>query len=370
MKPSPPEEIRHMSEALRLAAKARGRTSPNPLVGAVLVKGGEVLACGYHRRAGEKHAEIVALERAGQRSEGAELFINLEPCAHAGRTPPCVEALIRAHVGSVIIGMVDPNPLVSGRGIEALKNAGIPVRVGVLERECRRLNAAFSKYITSGLPYVTLKLAATMDGKIATESGDSRWVSGEESRRMVHRLRNHVDAILVGIETVLKDDPELTCRIAGGRNPARVVLDSRLRIPLTSKMLKRDGARVIVVTKKGVEPSAAEDLRVRGIELIQVGERERRPSLEEALRELARAEIVHVMIEGGAEIAASALRARLVDHLLVFYAPKLVGGDGKSMIGPLGVRSMRDALCLKESRWRPLGKDFLMEGVLDVYGPD
>jgi diaminohydroxyphosphoribosylaminopyrimidine deaminase/5-amino-6-(5-phosphoribosylamino)uracil reductase len=362
--------MRHMREALRLASKARGRTSPNPLVGAVLVKKGEVLACGYHRRAGGKHAEIIALEKGGQRSEGAELFLNLEPCAHTGRTPPCVEALIRARVGGVTIGMVDPNPLVSGKGIEALKNAGIPVRVGVLEEECRRLNAPFSKYITTGLPYVTLKLAATLDGKIATENGDSRWVTGEESRRMVHRLRNQVDAILVGIDTVLKDDPELTCRIAGGRNPARVVLDSRLRIPLTSKVLKEDGARVIVVTKNDADPSAAEKLRTLGVELIQVSERKGRPALEEALRELARAEMVHVMIEGGAETAASALRAQLVDRLLVFYAPKIVGAEGKSMIGPLGVRLMKDALCLKESHWRTLGKDLVMEGVLDVYRPD
>jgi diaminohydroxyphosphoribosylaminopyrimidine deaminase/5-amino-6-(5-phosphoribosylamino)uracil reductase len=354
-----------MKEALRLARKAWGRTSPNPLVGAVLVKGEEVLASGYHLRAGEKHAEIVALQRAGERARGAELFVNLEPCVHTGRTAPCVEALIRAGVGSVSIGMVDPNPLVAGKGIDALKGAGIQVRVGVLEKQCQQLNAPFVKYITTGLPYVTLKLAATLDGKIATESGDSRWVSGEESRKIVHRLRSRVDAILVGIETVLKDDPELTCRIVRGRNPVRVVFDSHLRIPLTSKILKNaDGTRVIVITGKESNPSAASELRSRGIQLIEVSDFAGRPNAEAALSELANREIVHVMIEGGSELAASALRAKLVDRLLIFYAPKVVGSEGKSMIGRLGIHCMEDALCLRESRWKLVGKDFFLEGYL------
>jgi diaminohydroxyphosphoribosylaminopyrimidine deaminase/5-amino-6-(5-phosphoribosylamino)uracil reductase len=352
-----------MREALKLARRAWGRTSPNPLVGAVVVKEGVVLGRGYHRRAGDRHAEVVALDRAGEAARGAEVFINLEPCSHTGRTPPCVGSLIHTGVGRVWVGMIDPNPLVSGRGIEALRRGGIDVRVGLLEEECQKLNRAFVKYIASGVPFVTLKIASTLDGKIATGSGDSRWITGEKSRLIVHRLRNRVDAIMVGINTVLRDDPELTCRIPGGRNPARVIMDSRLRIPPGSKVLQGDkGSRVIVVTRKGNDPGAKALLRSQGVDVVEVPAPLGRPDLLTSLRELARREIVHLMIEGGGELAASALSAGMVDQLLFFYAPAIVGSEGKSMVGSLGVDRMGEALRLRQSRWKKVADDMLLEG--------
>src|SRR5262249_1719664 len=234
-------DIRYMRSALRLAEKAAGRTSPKPMVGAVLVRGGKVVATGYHRRAGGDHAEIDALKRAGRRARGATLYLNLEPCGHYGRTPPCVDALIAAKIKRVVAGMADPNPLVSGRGFRRLRQARIQVRSGVLEAECRRLNESFIKYITRGLPFVLLKSAAPRDGKTAPAPGSSRWVTGRGGRRRVHELRNVVDAVIVGVGTVIADDPQLTCRIPGGRNPVRVVLDPRLRMPPTARMLSEPG---------------------------------------------------------------------------------------------------------------------------------
>src|SRR5262245_19997294 len=235
--------------ACRLARKAAGRTSPNPIVGAVLVRGGEIVGTGYHRVAGGDHAEIIALKQAGAKARGATLYITLDPCSHHGRTPPCSDALIRAGIKEVIDGMKDPNPLVAGRGFQQLRRAGIKVRLGLCEAECHLLLEAFEKFITRRVPFVTLKLAATLDGKIATASGDSRWVSGGDSRTWVQRWRNETDAVVVGAGTVRMDDPQLTCRLAGGRNPYRVVLDSRLRIPLSSLVLhQNDRDKTIVAT--------------------------------------------------------------------------------------------------------------------------
>jgi diaminohydroxyphosphoribosylaminopyrimidine deaminase/5-amino-6-(5-phosphoribosylamino)uracil reductase len=225
--------------ARRLARKAEGRTSPNPIVGAVIVRDGKIVGSGYHQFAGGDHAEIAALKRAGPKARGATLYITLEPCSHQGRTPPCTRALIGAGIKEVVAATRDPNPLVAGRGFRQLRRAGMIVRVGLLEAECRALIEPFSKYITRRLPFVTLKLAATLDGKIAAVSGDARWISNAESRRSVHRLRNQVDAVLVGVETVRADDPRLTCRIPRGRNPWRVILDSRLRIPISAQVLRQ-----------------------------------------------------------------------------------------------------------------------------------
>src|SRR6185369_12601402 len=236
----------YMRLALRLAERAAGRTSPNPMVGAVLVRGGKVIATGYHRKAGGPHAEIAALRRAGIKARGATLYLTLEPCSHYGRTPPCVDAVIAAGVKEVVAGMTDPNPLVAGKGFRRLRQAGIRVRSGVLEKESRALNEAFNNFITRRLPFVLLKLAATLDGKIATATGSSRWVTGGEARRFVHDLRNRFDAVMVGVGTVLADDPQLTCRIRGGRNPVRIILDPRLRIPLKARVLNEPGKTIVV----------------------------------------------------------------------------------------------------------------------------
>lgn len=354
---------RYMRLALRLALKGAGRTSPNPMVGAVLVRSGAVVATGYHRSAGADHAEIVALKKAGAKARGATLYINLEPCAHYGKTPPCVPSLVRAGIKRVIAGMIDPNPQVSGKGIKSLRRAGIEVRVGVLEEECRRLNEAFCKYITRGLPFVILKLAASLDGKIATSTGDSRWVTEAEAREYVHRLRNEVDAVLVGAGTVLADDPRLTCRIRGGRNPWRVVLDGSLRIPLSARLLRgRDPEKTVVVT--AVDPAAKKfkAIRARGAQAWSFPRRQGGIAFLPVLRKLARMGILSVMIEGGAETASRALREGVVDKVLFFYAPKIVGGDGKDMIEALEVGTMKECSKIGDTEVRKIGNDILVSG--------
>jgi diaminohydroxyphosphoribosylaminopyrimidine deaminase/5-amino-6-(5-phosphoribosylamino)uracil reductase len=357
---------RYMRLALRLACKGAGRTSPNPMVGAVLVRRGKIIATGYHRRAGDDHGEIAALKRAGKRARGATLYLNLEPCSHFGRTPPCTDALIRTGVRRVVVGMVDPNPRVSGRGIRKLRRAGIHVQSGILQDECRALNEAFSKYITRRVPFVTLKLAASLDGRIATSTGDSRWVTGREARRYVHQLRNQVDAIMVGVGTVLADDPRLTCRIPGGRNPYRIILDSRLRIPLAARVLNpgEPGKTIIVA---GPRPSLRKVKAVEriGAQVWRFAPRKGAIPFAPVLKTLGKRGIVSVMIEGGAFTAARALKEKVVDKVCFFYAPKIIGGDGTQMIESLGVRKMSRSGKIGSLAIKKVGKDFLVTGYLN-----
>jgi diaminohydroxyphosphoribosylaminopyrimidine deaminase/5-amino-6-(5-phosphoribosylamino)uracil reductase len=358
-------ERRFMRMACRLAMKAAGRASPNPMVGAVLVRDGKIIASGYHKAAGTDHAEIVALKRAGKKAHGATLYINLEPCGHFGRTPPCSRALIAAGIKSVVAGMQDPNPLVAGRGFRDLKNAGITVRAGLLEEECRALNEAFVKYITLGLPFVSLKLAASLDGKIATASGDSHWISGEESRAIVHRLRDQVDAVLVGSGTVLADDPQLTCRIKGGRNPWRVVLDRRLRTSPAARLLRqRDPKKTLIVTSRRAPARRARALAARGARVLRVGERNGKLPWLTVLKQLASYGIQSVLIEGGAAVAASALKEKAVDKILFFYAPKIIGGDGRVMIDRLGIKSAKASVKLQRVEVTRSGGDIMVSGYL------
>ena len=352
-----------MRTALRLAEKAAGRTSPNPMVGAVLVRGGQVVATGYHRRAGGDHAEIDALKRAGRKARGATLYLNLEPCSHYGRTPPCGDALIAAKIKRVVAGMADPNPLVSGRGFRRLRQARIQVRAGVLEAECRRLNEAFIKYITRGLPFVLLKSAATLDGKTATATGNSRWITGRAARRRVHELRNVVDAVIVGVGTVIADDPQLTCRIPGGRNPVRVVLDPQLRMPLTARMLGEPGATIVVAGGSAPERKAAR-LGNRGVEVWRLHSRRDGISLVAVLKKLAEREMVSVMIEGGAVTAGRALAGKVVDKIAFFYAPKIVGGDGLPIVSSLGIKDMSQSRLVKDIEVETIGDDILLTGYL------
>jgi diaminohydroxyphosphoribosylaminopyrimidine deaminase/5-amino-6-(5-phosphoribosylamino)uracil reductase len=335
------------------------------MVGAVLVRYGRIVGAGYHRFAGGDHAEIAALKQAGAKARGATLYITLEPCSHQGRTPPCTRALIQAGIKEVVCGARDPNPLVSGRGFRKLRSAGIRVRVGILEAECRALIEGFSKFITRQLPFVILKLAATLDGKIAAASGDARWISGEESRQAAHRLRNEVDAVIVGIGTVKADDPQLTCRIAGGRNPWRVVLDSRLEIKPSAAILRQaDPAKTIVVTGRAVSKTKSRALAAGGTQVWSMPLRAGRVSWLPLLRKLASLNVVSVMVEGGGSLAASALEAKIVDKIVFFYAPKLLGGDARSMIGPLRIGRVRDALAVKYLRVEKSGADLMMTGYL------
>lgn len=358
-------ERRRMRLACRLARKAAGRTSPNPMVGAVLVRGDEIVGTGYHHFAGGDHAEIDALKHAGAKARGAALYINLEPCSHFGRTPPCTRALIASGVKEVIAGMKDPNPLVAGRGFRQLRSAGVRVRCGLLQDECERLNEAFAKFITRRIPFVTLKIAGTLDGRIAAASGDARWISGPQSRELVHRLRNEVDAVIVGSGTVLADDPQLTCRIPGGRNPWRVILDTRLRISPRAQIFSQpEPEKTIVFTGPNASLRKVEALQSSGARVFNLPVQNRKISWAALLKNLGKFDLTSVLIEGGSTIAATALQKRIVDKVLFFYAPKILGGDGLPMFGPLGIRRVRDAIMLEELEVRRSGDDVMISGYL------
>lgn len=354
---------RHMRTALRLALKGAGRTSPNPMVGAVLVRNGKVIATGYHQKAGTEHAEIVALKKAGLKARGATLYLNLEPCDHQGRTPPCASCLIASGIHRTVVGMVDPNPLVSGRGVRRLRLAGMQVHVGLLESDCRKLNEAFIKYITQQAPFVILKLAASLDGKIATSSGDSKWITESAARSYVHSLRNQVDALIVGIETVLSDNPRLTCRLPGGRNPWRVILDSRLRIPLTSRLLhQRDPEKTIIVAGSGAPSKKVKALRDLRAQVWILSSRKGVIPWSSLLKRFGEMGWLSVMIEGGGHTASRALRERAVDKVLFFYAPKIIGGEGRNMIQSLGFREVRQSIKLRNLEVSKIGRDLLISG--------
>ncbi len=352
---------RFMRLALREAR--RGRTSPNPHVGAVVARGDELIAVGHHDHAGGPHAEVVALERAGKKARGSTLYVTLEPCNHFGRTPPCTDAVLRSGVKRVVVGSRDPAPHVPG-AIEKLRASGIQVDVGVLEDECRALVAAFTHHITTGLPFATLKAAVTLDGKIATKTGDSRWISNERSRREAHRMRSAADAVLVGVGTVLADDPELTVRHVRGQNPVRVVLDTRLRTPLDAKILRTNDAPTWVLHGPS-RTSQTTPFVDRGCVLIEVPVLGKSLDLHAAFRELARRDVVNLLVEGGARVHGAVLDHDLASRVAVFVAPKVLGdADAPSWAGGVGVSTMSDACSLEHVRTRAFGGDVLIEGDL------
>ncbi|ACX53061.1 riboflavin biosynthesis protein RibD [Ammonifex degensii KC4] len=352
-----------MRRALELALKARGRTSPNPMVGAVLVKEGRVIAEGYHRRAGMPHAEIEALRAAGEEARGATLYVNLEPCCHVGRTGPCTEAIIAAGIKRVVVAMEDPNPLVAGKGIKILREAGLEVTVGVLEQEARRLNEVFVKFITTREPFVVLKVAMTLDGKIATSTGEARWITGPEARAYVHELRDTYDAILVGKGTVLKDDPSLTARLPGARDPVRVILSSLADLPLSARVLNlNSSAPTWVAVTEQAPPSRIKALQGKGAEVLVCGPGPQ-VDLKLLLKELGRREITGVLVEGGGTVNASFLANRLVDKVIWMVAPKIFGGTkAPGPVGGEGVEHPDRALRLKDLTVKKLGADFCFEG--------
>lgn len=353
-----------MRIALEEAAKGLGRTSPNPVVGAVLVKGGRIIARGYHKKAGTAHAEVVALEAAGAKARGADLYTTLEPCDHYGRTPPCSMAVLEAGVRRVICGSSDPNPKVNGKGVARLRRGGVEVLTGVLREEADQLNRPFFKVIQKGLPYVTLKAAVTLDGKLATVTGDSRWVTGELAREWVHRLRNQVDAILVGANTVRQDDPKLTTRLPGGvgRDAVRIVVDSRLRLtPKYQIFTQRSAARTVLATLEDPAGRKARRFTELGVDVWQVREKNGRVDLKALLKRVAQEGLNHVLVEGGAELYGSFIREKLADSLALFLAPKLIGAKGLSWAGELGVKVMGDAHAVKDLRFEQLGEDLLIQ---------
>jgi diaminohydroxyphosphoribosylaminopyrimidine deaminase/5-amino-6-(5-phosphoribosylamino)uracil reductase len=353
-----------MRIALEEAAKGLGRTSPNPSVGAVLVKGGRILARGYTQPAGQAHAEVMALAAAGPRARGADLYTTLEPCNHYGRTPPCTLAILEAGVRRVISASADPNPLVNGKGVARLRRAGVEVLTGVLKDEADRLNRPFFKAIRTKLPYVTLKAAVTLDGKLATATGDSRWVTGAPAREWVHRLRDRVDVILVGANTVRQDDPKLTTRLPGGqgKDPVRVVVDSRLSLKASQTVFtQRSPAKTVLATLEDPAGRKARRFTEQGVEVWQVREKRGRVDLKALLTRIASEGFNHVLVEGGAEMYGSFLREKLADELALFLAPKLIGSQGISWSGELGVKLMSQALQLKDVTFEQLGADLLLQ---------
>ncbi len=353
-----------MAEALTLARRALGRTSPNPLVGALVVNDGRVVGRGFHPYAGAPHAEIFALQEAGSLAERATLYVTLEPCHHWGRTGPCTDAIVGAGIGRVVVATEDPDPRVNGSGVAALRQAGIEVTVGVLREEAEALNEAYVKHRRTGLPFVALKWAMSLDGKTALRRGTLTRLTGEIARRYAHELRNTYDAILVGINTILADDPQLTCRIEGGRDPLRVILDSRLRIPLGARVLQlTSSAPTLIVTTTDAPAEKMREIQVRGAEVMTFNGP--RPPLRWVLEQLARRGVLRVLVEGGGTVHAAVLEERLADKVVAFVAPKLLGGrDAPTPAEGSGVPSMAQAVTLHGLTVRQLGEDAVLEGYL------
>jgi len=362
-----------MTLALRLAAKGRGKTSPNPMVGALVVKNGRIVGRGYHQGPGQPHAEILALKQAGRRANGATLYVTLEPCCHIlKRTPPCVPAVVQSGVQQIMVAMTDPNPMVKGRGITALRRAGIAVTTGMAQEEAAQLNRAYLHWMRTGRPYVILKAGMTLDGKVATAKGESRWITGLRARQDVHRLRSQVDAVIVGVGTVLKDNPTLTARLSGRplklalRQPLRVVLDSRLRTPPAAKVCaKQNRARTLIVTTSRAPRSRRRPFEQAGVEVVSLSTKNGPVSLPALMTMLGKRGITSALIEGGSTVNASALRANLVNHVVLYLAPTLMGGqDAKAVIGGRSPARLAQALSLRHLTVRRIGEDLVVEGDL------
>jgi diaminohydroxyphosphoribosylaminopyrimidine deaminase / 5-amino-6-(5-phosphoribosylamino)uracil reductase len=367
------QDHRYMTLALRLAAKGRGTASPNPMVGALVVTQGRIVGRGYHVRPGQPHAEILALRQAGRRARGATLYVTLEPCCHVmKRTPPCVPQVIQSGVERVVIGMSDPNPLVKGKGTARLRRAGLSVNTGIGRRQAEELNRAYGHWITTKRPYVMLKAGMTLDGQIATAAGESKWITSAQSRREVHQLRAQFDAVLVGIGTILSDDPSLTARTGrqfnkpAARQPLRVVVDSKLRIPLNAQVISRqDEATTVVATTRLAPAARLMALRRTGVETMTLPLVRGHASLPALLGELGRRGITSVLVEGGSELNAAMLRARLVQHVRFYMAPVLLGGyNAKGVIGGRSPARLVQAFKLRHVQTRTVGGDVVVDGDL------
>jgi len=353
-----------MDLALALAALGEGTTDPNPMVGAVVVRDGRIVGMGFHERPGAPHAEVRALEAAGPLAQGATLYVNLEPCAHYGRTPPCTRAIIAAGIQRVVAAIEDPDRRVAGRGFAQLREAGIEVIVGIRSDEARRLNELFLKHAATGRPFVLLKAATSLDGRIATVTGASRWITGQEARTLVHRLRARYPAIMVGSGTALADDPELTARTdpPAPRQPLRVVVDSQARLPVTARMLKAPGM-TLVATTEAAPAARRQALTAAGAEVLVLPQRAGRVDLAALMDELGGRGITGVLLEGGAGLNGAMLEQGLVDKVMFFIAPMLIGGkEAPAAIGGTGAAALQDAWRLQDVSWEPCGTDLLVSG--------
>ncbi len=359
------EDIRFMRMALEEAEKGRGFTNPNPMVGAVIVRDGKVLSKGYHHRCGEGHAEVEAFRAAGDQDvTGATMYVTLEPCSHYGKTPPCADKIIEKKIGRVVVAALDPNPLVAGNGIRKLQEAGIEVETGLLADESIRLNEIFMHYIVDKDPFVLYKSAMSLDGKIATADGESQWISCEASREEVQQLRHQYMGIMVGSGTVLKDDPRLTCRIPGGIDPARIVVDSRLRIP-TDSVLVRTAKEVttIVACTSEAPVDKIEVLEDAGVKVLIVGEKDGHVDLKDLMEEIGKMKIDSILLEGGGTLADAAFRAGIIDKVQFYIAPEIIGGAAaKTPVGGIGAGRLSDAAVIENMTVRPVGCDICISG--------
>ena len=359
------EDKDYMQMALKLAAKGQGYASPNPMVGAVLVKDGQIIGQGYHQCCGQSHAEVNAIADAKESVAGSTLYVTLEPCCHHGKTPPCTDRIIEQGIARVVIGTTDANPKVSCRGVSLLEAAGIDVQTGLLEAQCRELNEVFFHFMETGLPFVTLKFAQTLDGRIATAQGRSQWISSPASLKLVHRLRARHDAILVGIGTVLHDDPELTVRLVRGRNPLRVVVDSHLKIPETSKLVATASATpTFIATTRHPDDDRARLLASRGVNILSIdADPNGRVDLRKLLKRLTKENISSVMVEGGSRIITSFLSQHLVQRIVAVIAPKILG-QGTQTVGDLQITDLDQAQIISIKRISRLGADLVIDGRL------
>ncbi|PKL51655.1 MAG: riboflavin biosynthesis protein RibD [Nitrospira bacterium HGW-Nitrospira-1] len=357
-------DMSFMKRALALAERARGKTSPNPMVGAVIVKNGKVIAEDYHKKAGEPHAETLAILNAGDKAKDATLFVTLEPCCHKDkRTPPCTEKIISSGIKKVISAMKDPNPKVSGKGIAELEKAGIQTITGVLEEKARRLNESYVKYITTGAPFVILKVAMTLDGKIAAPDGESKWITGEKARKMVHRLRGSSDAVMTAIGTIRADNPMLTCRVSGYKNPVRIIIDPHLETSPDSHVASCPPETIIVTMGANDKEFMWKKFKEKGISFIAYQSKEL--DLAWLMRELGKLSITSLLVEGGSSLSSYCLEAGIVDKVMFFIAPKIIGNrDSYPAVGGKSFRKLEDAYRLRDVKTRRIGEDILVEGYI------
>ena len=358
---------KYMKLAMQLAGNAIGRTSPNPLVGAVIVKDNRVVGCGWHRKAGTPHAEVHALNQAGELAQGADVYVTLEPCAHYGKTPPCAKALVEAKVKNVYGGLLDVNPKVAGKGFKILEDAGIHVEYGFLQDELRKQNEVFFKWIEHKKPFVVLKAAMTLDGKIATATGQSKWITNETSRAYGYKLRDIYDGIMVGINTVIEDNPMLTARVDGGKNPIRIVVDSSLKIDINANVVQDKSAKTIIATTDKADKDKILKLQAQDVDVIVVDKgKNDKVDIEKLLDILGQQNICSILVEGGATLSGSFVAKKLVDKVYFFIAPKIVGGkEAKTPVAGTGILNLQEALALKDIQVEKLDEDILIIGRVD-----
>lgn len=359
-----------MKKALELASKGYGFVTPNPLVGAVIVKDNKIIAEGFHQCCGENHAEINALQNKTSGVHSSTMYVTLEPCSHYGKTPPCAETIIKSGITKVVIGTLDPNPIVSGKGVKILENQGIEVVIGILENECKQLNEVFFKYIKTQLPFVTLKYAMTLDGKISSYTGDSRWISNSLSREYVHKLRHKNTGIMVGIGTILKDNPSLNTRLNDCKNnldPIRIIVDTKGRIPLNSKAINiESNAHAILATTDLIDIDKLNALKSKNVSVIICPVKNNQVDLDFLLKALGARGIDSILLEGGSELNFSMIKENLVDKVITFIAPKIVGGcDSKTPVGGIGIELMRDAIEINKIKYKTFDSDICIEGYIE-----